>query len=60
MKTKAGEFLLKTQLITLNASEREAFQAAMMIISEQSRNLGLLDPMDAEPAQVFFASEETR
>lgn len=35
--------------------EQEALQSALKILSEQSEKLGLLDPMEAEPATVFFA-----
>jgi hypothetical protein len=40
-----------------NANEREALQAAVKVLNEQNEQLGLLDPLDAEPATLFFAEE---
>jgi len=53
-------FILKMHEITLNAKEQEALQAALKVLSEQNEQLGLLDPLDAEPATIFFAGEENR
>lgn len=57
---KTEEFTLKIPGITLNAKEQEELQAAQKVLSEQSDKLGLLDPMEAEPAIVFFAEEGKR
>jgi hypothetical protein len=54
------EFVLKIPGITLTAQEEEALQAALKVLTSQSDQLGLLDPLDAEPATLFFAEEETR
>ena len=54
-KPKTAEFTLKIPRTTLNAKERQALQSALKVLSEQSEKLGLLDPMEAEPATVFFA-----
>ena len=44
----------------MNAKERKALQGAVKVFHEQSERLGLLDPLDAEPAVIFFAEEGTR
>ena len=51
---------LKIPPITLNAKEQEALQAAVKVLNEQNDELGLLDPLGAEPATIFFAEEEKR
>ena len=57
---KTEEFTLKIPRITLNAKEQEALQAAVKVLNEQNEQLGLLDPLDAEPATLFFAEEGKR
>jgi hypothetical protein len=59
-ETETERFTLKIPEITLNAKEQEALQAAVKVLSEQNKQLGLLDPLDAEPATIFFAGEEKR
>jgi len=58
--SKTEKFILEIPGIKLNAKERETLQAAVKVLHDQSEQLGLLDPLDAEPAVVFFAEEETR
>jgi hypothetical protein len=55
-----GKFILEIPGIKLSAKEREALQAAVKVFHEQSERLGLLDPLDAEPAVIFFAEEGKR
>ncbi len=52
--------MLEISRIKLNSKEREALQAAVKILNEQSEQLGLLDPLEAEPAILFFAEEGKR
>jgi hypothetical protein len=59
-RPRTGKFILEIPGIKLNAKEREALQAAVKAFNEQSERLGLLDPLDAEPAVIFFAEEGTR
>ena len=59
-RTRTGKFILEIPGIKLNAKEREALQAAVKVFNEQSERLGLLDPLDAEPAFIFFAEDGTR
>jgi hypothetical protein len=59
-RKRIGKFILEIPGIKLTAKEREALQAAVKIFHEQSEQLGLLDPLDAEPAVIFFAEEGTR
>ena len=59
-RTRTRKFILEIPGIKLNAKEREALQAAVKVFHEQSERLGLLDPLDAEPAVIFFAEEGTR
>jgi len=59
-RTRTGKFILEIPGIKLNAKEIEALQAAGKAFHEQSEQLGLLDPLDAEPAVIFFAEEGTR
>jgi len=57
---RTAEFTRKIPGIRLNAKEREALQAAVKVLNEQNEQLGLLDPLDAEPATLFFAEEGKR
>jgi hypothetical protein len=57
---RAGEFIQKIPGVGLNAKEREALQAAVKVFDGQNEQLGLLDPLDAEPAILFFAGEGKR
>jgi len=59
-RTRTGKFILEIPGIKLNAKEREALQVAVKVFNEQSERLGLLDPLDAEPAVTFFAEEGKR
>jgi len=59
-RTRTGKFILEIPGIKLNAKEKKALQAAVKAFHEQSERLGLLDPLDAEPAVLFFAKEGTR
>jgi len=54
------KFFLGISRVRLNAREKEALQAAAKVFQEQSRRLGLLDPLEAEPAILFFAGEGKR
>lgn len=54
------KFILKISRIKLNSKELEALQAAVEVFNEQSEKLGLLDPLEAEPAILFFAEEGKR
>jgi hypothetical protein len=54
------KFFLGISRVRLNAGEKEALQAAAKVFHEQSRRLGLLDPLEAEPAILFFAGEGKR
>ena len=49
------ESTLKIPGITLSAGEQELLQSALKVLNEQNGQLGLLDPLDAEPATLFFA-----
>jgi hypothetical protein len=57
---KPEKFKLEIPGIRVNSKEREALQTAVKVLNEQSEQLGLLDPLDAEPAIIFFAEEEKR
>lgn len=57
---KTEKFMLEIPGIQVNSREREALQTAVKVLNEQSEQLGLLDPLDAEPAIIFFAEEEKR
>ena len=57
---KTAEFIRNIPGIVLNAKEREALQAAVKVLNEQNEQLGLLDPLDADPAIIFFAEEGKR
>lgn len=57
---RTAEFILRIPGIRLNAKEREALQAAVKVLNEQNEQIGLLDPLDAEPATFFFAEEGKR
>ena len=57
---RTAEFTRKIPGIRLNAKEREALQAAVKVLNEQNEQLGLLDPLDAESATIFFAEEGKR
>ena len=57
---KIGESLLNISKLQLSSKEKEALQAALKVLDEQSEKLGLLDPMEAEPAVFFFAEEGKR
>jgi len=59
-ESKAERFILEIPGIKLNAKERKGLQAAVKVFKEQSEQLGLLDPLDAEPAVIFFAEEGKR
>ena len=59
-RTGKGKFILEIPGIKLSAKERKGLQAAVMVFKEQSEQLGLLDPLDAEPAVIFFAEEGKR
>jgi hypothetical protein len=52
---KAEEFTLKIPGIILSAKEQASLEAAVKALNEQNEQLGLLDPLDAEPATLFFA-----
>ncbi|MDO9210003.1 MAG: hypothetical protein Q7V48_04540 [Deltaproteobacteria bacterium] len=58
--SRTEKFMLEISRIKLNSKEREALQAAVKILNEQSEQLGLLDPLEAEPAILFFAEEGKR
>ncbi len=57
---RTAELIHKIPGIRLNAIEREGLQAAVKVLNEQNEQLGLLDPLDAEPATLFFAEEGKR
>ncbi|MDP1992540.1 MAG: hypothetical protein Q8K00_16145 [Syntrophales bacterium] len=57
---KTAEFIRKIPGIRLNVKESEALQAAVKVLNEQNEQLGLLDPLDTEPATIFFAEEGKR
>jgi hypothetical protein len=59
-RARTRKFILEIPGIKLNAKEKKALQAAVKAFNEQSERLGLLDPLDAEPAAIFFAEEGTR
>jgi hypothetical protein len=46
--------------LKLNPQEIKTLQSAVKLLDEQAERLGLLDPLDAEPAMIFFAEEEQR
>jgi hypothetical protein len=57
---RTEKFMLEIPGIRVNVNEREALETAVKVLNEQSNQLGLLDPLDAEPAVIFFAEEENR
>ena len=59
-KRKPEKLILEISRIQLNSKEREALQAAVKVLNEQSEQLGLLDPLEVEPAIIFFAEEGKR
>lgn len=59
-ESRTEKFMLEISRIKLNSKEREALQAAVKILNEQSEQLGLLDPLETEPAILFFAEEGKR
>jgi hypothetical protein len=54
------EFIAKIPGVRVNSREKKALQAALKVLNEQSRRLGILDALDAEPAIVFSAEEGKR
>lgn len=46
--------------LKLNPQELKTLQPAVKLLNEQAERLGLLDPLDAEPAMIFSAGEEQR
>ena len=52
---KTTESTQKIPGITLSAGEQELLQSALKVLKEQNEQLGLLDPLAAEPATLFFA-----
>ncbi len=59
-ESKREKFILEIPGIKLDGKEKEALQAAVKVLHEQSEQLGLLDPLDVEPALIFFAEEGKR
>lgn len=59
-ESKTEKFILEISRIKLNSKEMEALQAAVKVLNEQSEQLGLLDPLEVEPAIIFFAEEGKR
>jgi hypothetical protein len=57
---KPEKFMLEIPGIRVNSKEMEALQAAVKVLNEQSGQLGLLDPLEAEPAIIFSAEEGKR
>jgi hypothetical protein len=55
VEPKTAEFTLKIPGITLSVKEQASLQSALKVLNEQNEQLGLLDPLDAEPATLFFA-----
>ena len=56
-KPREEEFIAKIPGVRVNAREKKALRAALKVLNEQSRRLGVLDALDAEPATVFCAEE---
>ena len=46
--------------LKLNPKERKTLQSAVKLLNVQVERLGLLDPLDVEPAMIFFPKEEQR
>jgi hypothetical protein len=46
--------------LKFNPQEIKTLQSAVKLLDEQAERLGLLDPLDAEPAMIFFAEEEKK
>lgn len=59
-KGRTREFIPQISRIKLRSKEKKALQAAVKAMEKQSEQLGLLDPMEAEPAVLFFAEEGKR
>ena len=57
---RTERFSVKNQGGSANAREKKALQAAVRVLNEQSERLGLLDPLDAEPATLFFVESRKR
>jgi hypothetical protein len=57
---RTAEFIQRIPGSRLSAKEREALQAAVKVLNEQNEQLGLLDPLGAEPAIIFVAEEGKR
>ncbi len=56
-ESRTAEFIRKIPGVRMSAKERDALQAAVKVLNEQNEQLGLLDPLDAEPATLFVAGE---
>lgn len=57
---KLSQRVFKISRVRLKVKEMKTFQASVNLINEQANQLGLLDPLDAEPAIIYFPEEEKR
>ena len=49
----------KINIVKLNPKELKILKASVEFLKEQADRLGLLDPLDTEPAMVFLAMGKT-
>lgn len=50
----------KIATVKLSPKELRTLKESVKIMNEQSERLGLLDPLDAEPAMIFMAQRGRR
>jgi hypothetical protein len=64
MKRGAGkkrrQFRVEIVGLRLNPKEMEALEGSVKVLNEEAERLGLLDPMEIEPATIYSAEEEKR
>jgi len=51
---------LRIPTLRLNPKEMEALEGSVKILNEEAERLGLLDPMEIEPATIYSAEEGKR
>ena len=54
---KSERLILKISGIRLKPKEMEDFKASVEVLNEQADWLGLLDPIELEPAMIYSAEE---
>jgi hypothetical protein len=49
----------KINIVQLSPEELKIWEASVKFLEEQADRLGLLDPLDTEPAMIFLAQGKT-